>query len=291
MSKNYDFRVMCTGYTSNERNFTVGKVYDVKDGIVTCDDGFEYNGRCNRKLRETFDGFKTFFKRWYNFELVVECPKIVITSDGKTTTAKKYYPDGRVDVGIAECHPEDTFDFDIGVKVALERLLPEKKTEKVEEPKKPENKGYNGKVICVKDDNGDGDNTFLKGRVYEVVNGKILDEQNYLRPISDNKLNSLNDLKNEYYKWWVFKFIPYVEGYKNVNSPLTLEQLEYMDGMKVWLSSIVHGVESFTNKYCGWYTVDVKNRKLKWDFGGRYALDSINSYYGFKAYLVPQKNK
>ena len=129
MSKNYDFRVRCTGYEQmSEKYFTIGKVYRVKDGILTSDAGFKYDAW--NYHGKTFKNLKNWFSGYYTFELVEDYPTIVITTDGKTTTAKKYYPDGRVDVGVAECHPEDTFDFDIGVKVALERLFGSDKSPK-----------------------------------------------------------------------------------------------------------------------------------------------------------------
>lgn len=50
-----------------------------------------------------------------------EC-KIVITTDGKTTTAKLY--DGRETIRAAKavCSDSDTFDFNIGAFLAVERL-------------------------------------------------------------------------------------------------------------------------------------------------------------------------
>ena len=57
-------------------------------------------------------------------DLVPECnQKIVITSDGKTTTAKLY--DGKKFVKAAKviCSPEDEFDFKIGALIAFSRLV------------------------------------------------------------------------------------------------------------------------------------------------------------------------
>ena len=61
--------------------------------------------------------------RWKDAELeAVEMPKIVITTDGKTTTAK-LYEDGKV-IKTAEaiCSPEDEFNFMIGARLASDRL-------------------------------------------------------------------------------------------------------------------------------------------------------------------------
>jgi hypothetical protein len=57
--------------------------------------------------------------------------KIVITHDAKTTTATLYREDGSKEVATAKCCPEDTFDFNVGAKLAMERLM--KKVEPVEE--------------------------------------------------------------------------------------------------------------------------------------------------------------
>ncbi len=49
-------------------------------------------------------------------------PKIVITTDGKTTTAKMFDGKKLLKTAMSKCSPEDTFDFAIGAKIALERM-------------------------------------------------------------------------------------------------------------------------------------------------------------------------
>lgn len=49
--------------------------------------------------------------------------KIVITHDGKTTTATKYCADGSKVTATARCAPEDDFDFRIGAEIAMGRLV------------------------------------------------------------------------------------------------------------------------------------------------------------------------
>ena len=56
------------------------------------------------------------------FNLYADSKKIVITHDGKTTTATLYKNDKLVESEVAKCSPEDTFDFNVGAKLALERL-------------------------------------------------------------------------------------------------------------------------------------------------------------------------
>ena len=71
-----------------------------------------------------FDQSSPFAYHLEKVEEPVEKPKrkIVITTDGKTTTAKLY--DGRKTIREAEavCSDSDTFDFNIGAGIALARL-------------------------------------------------------------------------------------------------------------------------------------------------------------------------
>lgn len=48
--------------------------------------------------------------------------KIVITTDGKITTAKMYSGKNVVKSAIATCSPDDKFDFETGAKIVFERL-------------------------------------------------------------------------------------------------------------------------------------------------------------------------
>lgn len=54
--------------------------------------------------------------------LATSLPKVVITTDGKTTTAKMYEGKKVLKTAKSQCSPEDTFDFAIGAKLALERV-------------------------------------------------------------------------------------------------------------------------------------------------------------------------
>ena len=48
--------------------------------------------------------------------------KIVITTDGVTTTARLYNGKSVIKTATAKCAPDDTFDFQIGAKIAFDRL-------------------------------------------------------------------------------------------------------------------------------------------------------------------------
>lgn len=55
--------------------------------------------------------------------LVTNSDKIVITHDGKTTTATLYRDDGSKEQATARCAPEDDFNFRIGAEIAMGRLV------------------------------------------------------------------------------------------------------------------------------------------------------------------------
>lgn len=49
--------------------------------------------------------------------------KIIITTDGKTTTARMFDGKELIKSAEAKCHPDDEFDFETGAKVAFDRLV------------------------------------------------------------------------------------------------------------------------------------------------------------------------
>lgn len=58
----------------------------------------------------------------YTLEPVRVNEKIVITTDGKTTTAKMYAGKSIIKTSTAKCSPDDKFDFVTGAKIAFDRL-------------------------------------------------------------------------------------------------------------------------------------------------------------------------
>lgn len=102
------------------------------------------------------EGYREMFWTDEMFEgLAVENNKIVITHDGKTTTATLYREDGSKEVATAKCCPEDTFDFNVGAKLAMERLM--KKVIPItvcgfKVGDRVNYNGVNGTIICISDD-------------------------------------------------------------------------------------------------------------------------------------------
>lgn len=78
---------------------------------------------------EYVGGISIFGKRgytWWSDEIdleKIENKKIIITTDGKTVTAKEYNGKTVINTATAKCHPDDEFNFDIGAKIAFERLI------------------------------------------------------------------------------------------------------------------------------------------------------------------------
>lgn len=91
-------------------------------------------------------------------------PVIVITTDGKTTTATMREGKKIVKTATATCSDKDTFDYDEGARIAFERLQGRDPFPKEQKPAY-----YNGKVVCVKS----GFQWWTVGKIYDVRNGRI----------------------------------------------------------------------------------------------------------------------
>ena len=83
-------------------------------------------------------------------EPVHEGNKIVITTDGKTTTAKMYDGKKFVKSAKAVCSPDDKFDLGIGSALALERLVGNPKAT-FEKPKFTKSNLKNGMFVLLED--------------------------------------------------------------------------------------------------------------------------------------------
>ena len=101
-------------------------------------------------------------------------PTIVITTDGKTTTAIKRV--GKVVIGktTSVCGDDDDFDFDIGAAVAISRLIGGKY--QIEENPKPRG-GWSGKVVCLETNK----RWWTPGKCYDVSDALIIDDEGVTR--------------------------------------------------------------------------------------------------------------
>lgn len=115
-------KVRCKGYKRGEKYFTIGKVYEWEDGHLTNDYGFVYGSLVEGAAPQEWK-----LLHWYDFEVVCDDRKIVITTDGKETLARLYDGNKVIKTATARCAPDDTFDFATGAKLAFERLMGEQK--------------------------------------------------------------------------------------------------------------------------------------------------------------------
>ena len=115
--------------------------------------------------------------------------KIVITTDGVTTTARKYDGKNFIKEAKAVCSKDDTFNFDVGAKLAMERLLEEKP------------KLYNGKVVCVS--SGLYSLGYTKGKIYQFENGCVVDDDGTTRPTCCIPIKSFESLEKKYPGVWL----------------------------------------------------------------------------------------
>lgn len=114
--------------------------------------------------------------------------KIVITTDGTITRAAMYDGHKLIREAKAICSKEDVFDFETGAKTAFERLIA-----KPAEPKpKKALKLLNTKIFVV-----DGYNDFKSGHIYEIKDGKIIDNDGWKFPL-DGIFYNMNDV-HEYF--------------------------------------------------------------------------------------------
>lgn len=115
--------------------------------------------------------------------------KIVITTDGVTTTAKKYDGKKIVKEAKAVCSKDDEFNFDVGAKLAMERLLEDKP------------KLYNGRVVCVS--SGLYSLGYTKGKIYHFKNGYTVDDDGTTRPTCCIPIKSFESLEKKYPGVWL----------------------------------------------------------------------------------------
>ena len=129
------------------------------------------------------------------FKLVKHKPIVIYQNGNKVIAENK----STGEKGIAKCSPEDTFDFNIGAKIAFDRLVGRDITllEDV--------KYYNGKVVCI--DNKGNDNIYTLGKIYQFVDGNLTDDSGFKYPSPTHRVKSFD----EWEAWTSAKFIEVVE--------------------------------------------------------------------------------
>lgn len=98
----------------------------------------------------------------------VENPSIHITVDGSKVYAVMKEGKQEVGRGVATCNPSDEFDFKIGAKLAMDRLLGEEVTEGSNDVREVSRKANVGEWIKFKSDAGNGKLLNKIGKVLEI---------------------------------------------------------------------------------------------------------------------------
>jgi hypothetical protein len=127
---------------------------------------------------------------------------IVIYRDGDNAIACNTFTDKKA---VARCNPENTFDFETGARIAFERLF--------------EKEAFlNTKIVF-----GNGDWCFKPGRVYEIIEGKIINPEGPSKeyPIGDVRFRSIDDVKEYFtgkddekrsdFSHWSYKTFKFIE--------------------------------------------------------------------------------
>lgn len=212
-----DFKVKCVRYIQDGGEyFTVGKIYDVADGVLTSDDGYKYTSWAYHGA--SFEALRDWFSGYWDFELVEE--KKVFTKDdlktgmfGVMSNDRGYFVvvndclifqnDGfeRIslltnDMCVSYAHIERVYDGCTSFRNlrANERGTTNNAT-LVYDRERDTKKFYNGKVVCVSNEvpyklrcSG-----FTIGRIYEVKNGRVTSDEDWT---CCNRYNSVEELSN-----------------------------------------------------------------------------------------------
>ena len=123
--------------------------------------------------------------------------KIIIYRDGQKVIALDKRTGEKAE---ARCNLSDTFDFNIGARLAFDRLIPNK------ESASPEPKAFTGKAVYL-GGNEDNDQFFTVGRIYDFADGKVRDNESDLRPCycdMSQQFGVTHDLRS-------WNFLPIVE--------------------------------------------------------------------------------
>lgn len=161
-----------------------GTVIPDKDCVILPGEGATV--QFDEPVEDFFEGGKRDWVWVFNHKLELikpeKQPVIVITSDGKTTTATKRLGKKVIRSATARCSGDDTFDFNTGAKIAFERLL-------VEEWPVPKEDPIPEKLVCIWTCVPD----FTKGKVYKTLRApnrlpKVRDNDDYTWILSEEKV-------------------------------------------------------------------------------------------------------
>lgn len=163
----------------------------------------------------TFNKVKEEIEKSMNKKTVKDIDRIVITKDGENgVLLRAYSEDEIVEKTIAKCSPDDIFDFNIGAKLAVDRLY-----DGYDMTPKSKRKPYNGKIFVRVDTLEFSFNTPLskytrENKIWEVKDGKIIELSRAMdiiyEDMTDEELTKILQSTNNGFRGFLYKI---VDGY------------------------------------------------------------------------------
>lgn len=214
-TKSVPFMVDRPGTIKKEKEKTVNTIFKHKDVVRNLWDPFKKDIDRNDIL---FNKYNTKEKE----KTIKDVDRIVITkNDLNEVLLRAYSGDEIVEKTIAKCSPDDIFDFNIGAKLAVDRLY-----EGYDMTPKSKRKPYNGKifvraekeVITFFSDFGKGKTEYVHDRenkIWEVKDGKIVNMigralDTIYDDMTDEELSKLLTRSNSFYVGYYYNI---VDGY------------------------------------------------------------------------------
>lgn len=150
--------IKCKNFFTRHMRKYCGKTFTIKEAYKKHDDVDCYR----------FDDIDCFVFSNDMFENKTVQQKILIMTDGVTTTAKLLDGKQVIKTAEAKCFSGDKFDFNLGATIALSRLTGLEKKSSLLNTR-----------ICITD----GDDVFKTGQIYDVVDGKIKQRNGMIIPV------------------------------------------------------------------------------------------------------------
>lgn len=219
----HDDAIDALRWATSNYNAAIGKVTDLeqtKDGLK-----IHVEPISGYKLTKglTFNKVKEEIEKSMNKKTVKDIDRIVITkNDLNEVLLRAYSGDEIVEKTIAKCNPNDIFDFNIGAKLAVDRLY-----DGYDMAPKPKRKPYNGKIFIRADKRaitffsdfwGSSTSTaqyVRENKIWEVKDGKIVNMvgralDTIYEDMTDEELTKLLTKSNSFYIGYFYNVI---DGY------------------------------------------------------------------------------
>lgn len=169
-------------YKPGDRVIAVDNIREYPDGAVgTIVDVYSADpieGNNDYKVKFDLGG-----NYWSNVLCLAEQPVIVITCDGKTTTATLRDHKQVLKRESVSLYHKDTFDHFTGAEYALKKLF----DKPLDEPKL-----YNGKVVCTKSNS----KWWTVGKIYTFENGATVDDNGEIKPVTGERFANFREFRS-----------------------------------------------------------------------------------------------